>query len=76
MNCATAILNSGQELEFDLVCQKCPAVVTVKVPGFSELYRVMNELGWALIPSQHGRAVKGLCGRHTGEVKFETDLNH
>jgi hypothetical protein len=63
MNCGTALLNSRQSLEFDLVCQKCPLVVTITVADFSDLYRVMNCLGWALIPSQHGREVKGLCSQ-------------
>lgn len=37
-------------LKYLLECQECPS-----------LYREMNKLGWALIPSQHAETVKGLC---------------
>lgn len=45
---------------FDLVCV-CGMKETVSVSEFTQLYRAMNELGWGLIPSQHGRTVTGVC---------------
>jgi hypothetical protein len=58
MNCATAILN--EPIPFELQCQKCDARVMVTV-HFTQLYSAMNLLGWGLVPSHHGREVKGLC---------------
>lgn len=45
---------------FELQCA-CGARETISVDDFTQLYRAMNELGWGLIPSQHGREVKGVC---------------
>lgn len=54
---------------YTLVCQECGGIVETDVE-YSEvlgqvigptIYKAMNALGWALVPSQHNERVKGIC---------------
>jgi hypothetical protein len=50
----------GLTCNYDLVCQACRRIENIEAT-FTRLYTAINELGWALIPSCHGRLVKGIC---------------
>lgn len=46
---------------FLLCCAKCPREEMVEVGHFTQLYAAMDRRGWALIPTQHGQRVLGVC---------------
>lgn len=46
--------------EYLLQCA-CGAYDVVTVSDHARLYRLMNTLGWGLIPTHHGHRVKGVC---------------
>lgn len=46
--------------EFDLHCA-CGSKETITVSYITDLYRVLNEKGYVLIPTQHGRIVQVVC---------------
>lgn len=48
------------EHEFELRCI-CGPKETITVPYITDLYRVLNEKGYGLIPTQHGRIVQVVC---------------
>lgn len=46
--------------EFELRC-RCGTRETIQVEHSSQIYALMNEKAWALIPTQHGRIVSAVC---------------
>lgn len=50
----------GVPVSWWLWCQWCGAVEAVEARPL-ELYQAMKARRWALVPSQHGRRVRGVC---------------
>lgn len=50
----------GRLLDYELQCA-CGSKETVIVNSAMDLYRVLNEKGYGLIPTQHGRIVQVVC---------------
>jgi hypothetical protein len=54
-----------------LHCARCPVISSITVEHFTETYAKMNELGWALIPTQHGADISGVCPKCQEATKNE-----
>lgn len=57
---ADHVAEPGPNDEYELRCI-CGARETISVEFAFDIYGEMNKKSWALIPTQHGRIVQGVC---------------